>query len=496
MNGKGKKLVAGACALALAAVLCACDAASGDHYFFPQFTQNGEGNPNYQYDSIVEQGVRSVEEEPKSYFSLDCNTAGYSLVRAQLNAGHEIAADSVRLEELVNYFDYDFPAPQDGEMSVQTSLCDCPWSDNRLLTVGIRTQEKKLSAVRNNYVFLIDRSGSMSAGVEGLEGVTCMDLVKLTVFKILEGLGERDSVSIVTYASGAEELLEPVLADEHGKERIVRAVNALGAYGSTYGSGGIERAYRNAEKYFSDEGNNRVILMTDGDFNVGISSETELKEFIREKAKGGVYLSVLGYGMGNMRDDFMQTLALNGNGNYAYIDTPMEAERISEKLDGLLTVLAKDAKAGVEFTQNVTRYRILGYDMKMMSESEFNDPEKDAGEIGSNLCVTAVYEVELKEGFEGGKLADVRVRYRTIENEEKEVMGEVTGETAAGEDTAFIACVAEFALVLRNSAYKGSASLNAVSERLLALSAYLERDPYKTEFFTLVKKAIDLGYWR
>ncbi len=493
---KKRKIIA--CALGIAVGLLSaagCEAGGWEHEMFaPEFMQDA-GASNYRYDSIVEQDFHETAKEPSSYFSLDRNTAGYSLVRAQINAGRQIASDSVRLEELINYFDYDFPAPEEGELSVSTYVSDCPWSENKLLTVGIRTEEKELGDVRSNYVLLIDSSGSMSARVQGLEGTTCMDLVKLTVSKLTERLTERDSVSIVTYASGSEEVLEPVLADEAGKERILRAVDGLNAYGSTYGSGGIEKAYANAEKYFSEEGNNRVILMTDGDFNVGLFSEAELKEFIGEKAKSGVYLSVLGYGMGNARDDFMQTLALNGNGNYAYIDTPLEAEKICGELGGMLTTVAKDAKAGMTFSENVKRYRILGYDMKTMSESDFNNSEKDAGEIGSNLCVVAVYEAELAQDVEGEPLAEVAVRYKTKEGEEREVTRTVENVSAAEEDIAFIACVAEFGLVLRCSAYRGNAALSAVVSRLDGMEEYLEGDIYKAEFRSLVKKAVSSGYY-
>ena len=292
--------------------------------------------------------------------------------------------------------------------------------------------------------------------------------------------------------------LEATLATDSGKTQIRKAVNRLKASGSTFGSGGLELAYQNAQRYFSDEGNNRIILMSDGDFNVGISGETDLMEFIQEKAKSNIYLSVLGVGMGNLRDDFMQTLALNGNGNYAYIDTPREAQKVlCEELNGLLTVVAEDAKAGVTFSQDaVVKYRLIGYDMKLMSEDDFNNSEKDAGEIGSNLCVTVLYEVELAEGItESAKLADVTVRFKSSSEEEKETSVAVLNELSADDDRLFVSCVAEFGLVLRNSKYKGNASLANTLARLSDLAGYLEEDEYKSEFQELVKKAKNSGYY-
>lgn len=492
---------------AAGAVLFAGCAAAGPWYCPPGqdpsfFQSSGElYGDNFRYESIVEQGFYSTADAPKSYFSLDRNTASYSQVRAQINAGRKVAADSVRIEELVNYFSYSFPAPEEGEeMRASAYLSDCPWSENQLLTVGIRTEERCIDADFNNYVLLIDVSGSMSARVDGLEGMTVMELVKYGVEKLVSGLAAQDCVSIVTYASGVGVSLEPTFADESGKREILQTVNALRANGSTNGGGGLELAYKQAERYFSESGNNRVILMTDGDFNVGIYDVDQLKNFVRQKAESGVYLSVLGFGMGNMRDDLMQSLALNGNGNYAYIDTPQEAEKVlSEELGGTLITVAKDAKAGVEFDPDfVTRYRLLGYDMKILSEEDFNNSDKDAGEIGSNLCVVAVYEIERAEDVaEGEKLAEVTIRYKSVSDgeEDREISETVFNTLSQNEDISFISCVLEFGLVLRQSEYKAIASLVSVLERLGEMKNYLDGDVYKTEFKTLVQRAIESGQY-
>lgn len=494
--------------LALAAiVLAGCGAApdrwggssnSPWEYAPDAAVDSGSESGNFQYDSIVETDFYTAAEKESVYFSLDRNTASYSQVRAQLNAGRGVAPDSVRIEELINYFSYGYPAPAEGEvMKTAAYLTDCPWTEgHKLVTVGVRTEERKLVSERNNYVFLIDVSGSMGARVQGLEGTTRLDLVKFGIGTLVGELGENDAVSVATYAGSAGQALEPTLANEAGRAKIMNTVNGLSAYGSTNGSGGLEVAYTMAQQYFSESGNNRVILLSDGDFNVGLQSDSDLLEFIQEKAKSGVYLSVLGVGMGNMRDDFMQTLALNGNGNYAYIDTPDEAKKVmSEELGGMLVTVAKDAKAGVTFSKEaVEKYRLIGYDMKIMSEEDFNNSKKDAGEIGSNLCVTALFEVELKEGVaENAVLGNVEIRYKNTDKEETAgvAAAEIANTLSESEDAMFVSCVAEFGLLLRNSSYKGKASYEAVLSRLADLSAYLEKDIYKSSFKSLVEKAAE-----
>lgn len=497
-----KKITAFVCSCAAAALLCGCSGGMkfADSGLYPA----GESYPlfsdgeNYLYDTVVEQGFSDTETAPSSYFSLDRNTAGYSLVRTQLRQGVKISPESVRLEELVNYFDYDYPAPEAGEaVAVSAYLSDCPWNaEHKLMTVGIKTEE----AVRTgdaNYVLLVDVSGSMGGTVAGTEGQSRLDLVKYGANKLLDTLGAQDRVSIVTYASGVKTVLESTAATEENKPAIRNAINKLSSYGSTNGSDGLQRAYEQAEAHRAENGNNRIIILSDGDFNVGISNQDDLKEFIQEKAKSGIALSVVGVGMGNLRDDFMQTLALNGNGNYCYIDTPLEAQKVFvEEVAGTLYTVAKDAKAGVTFNADaVSSYRLLGYDMKTMSEEDFNNTEKDAGEIGSNLCVTAMYEIELLDADTDAALAEVAVRYKNEAGEDCEVKLTVTGQETATQDVQFAACVAEFALVLRASAYRGNASLENVLARLEGMSAYLAQDVYKSEFAELAAVAKASGYY-
>ncbi len=490
-----KKKLTAALALALCLTLTGCGAAGEWGGYAPDSTM-GEGGfadlqqgGNYSYNSVIEAEFKETSAAPSSYFSLDRNTANYAQVRSQLNAGRKIAGDSVRIEELVNYFDYAYPAPEEGEIAVSSYLSDCPWAEgHKIATFGIRTQEAKLDAACNNYTFLIDISGSMAARV--CDGLTALDLVKEGIYTLVGGLGGNDRVSIVVYASGVGVKLEPTLATEEGKKEILRVVEDLRADGSTNGEGGLQLAYRCAEKYYAEDGNNRVILLSDGDFNVGMSSVDSLKRLISEKAETGVFLTVVGVGMGNMRDDIMETLALAGNGNYAYLDTPLEAKKVfGSELAGTLFTVAKDAKAGVTFDPAaVASYRILGYDMKLMSEEDFNDPGKDAGELGSNLTVTVMYELVPTERFTG-TAATAEIRYKSVDGIDKTVSSALSCENSGGDDQAFAACVAEFGLVLRNSEYRGKASLDAVLSRLDALGDYVSGDEFRAEFRGLVARA-------
>ena len=454
--------------------------------------QWADADGNFHYESIKEVGFTEVSKAASSYFSLDRNTASYSQVRSVIENGGRVAEDSVRIEELINYFDYDFTAPEDKAVAVSAALADCPWNeDNKLMAVGLKTTEF-INENNANYVFLIDVSGSMS-------GDRRLGLAKKGLNMLLDGLGDKDVVSIVTYASGVKTVLDGGECTEDGKKDIRDKISSLTAYGSTNGGDGLKRAYKIAENHFITGGNNRVIIISDGDFNVGISNTNQLKEFIQTKAQSGVYLSVIGVGMGNMRDDIMETLATNGNGNYAYLDSVNEARKVFvDELQGNLFTVAKDAKAGVTFTDAVDKYRLVGYDAKRITEDDFNNGAADTGEIGSNLCVTALYEIVLSEDAEG-KLADVEVRYKDVTGVtevNESVKCEINQDTPSSDDLAFISCVAEFGLILRNSAFKGTASLAAVLARLDDLGGYVEGDIYKQEFITLVAKASELEYYK
>lgn len=500
---KSMTVCAAVCALALGGCGGMKNGWDGGYYpsVVPEYTEI-VSDENYVYESVEERGFVQTEQTPSSYFSLDRNTAGYSFMRNQVQRNIKIDADSVRLEEYVNYFSYDYPAPAKGEGVAATAyLSSCPWNaEHKLITVGVQTEEAYLQSEGGNYVFLVDVSGSMSGGgiyAEGEEYMSRLDLVKYSLKILVDNLTEADSVAIVTYASGVSTKLSATKVTENNRSKIVKAIDGLTANGSTNGAGGLERAYEQAKTNFRTGGNNRVILLSDGDFNVGMSDTTEMKEFIQEKAKSGVYLSVLGVGMGNTRDDLMQTLALNGNGNYAYIDTKLEAEKVfKEELNGTLYTVAKDMKAGVTFEADYVQfYRLLGYDMKRMSQSDFENSEKDAGEIGSNLCVTAMYEIELKEGVENAPLAEVHLKWKDVDENAREKKITVNNAENGTTDTEFAACVAEFALVLRNSKYAGEADLASVLQRLNGMDSYLQADTYKSEFKRLVQRAIESEYY-
>lgn len=475
--------------LASLLILCSCSPSSlSDHYYNSGISESDSGfSPNYQYDSISENDFVSTAEETSSYFSLDRNTASYSLMRREINQGLTTNANSVRLEEYVNYFNYNYARPSgEDALALSGSVFDCPWNEeNKLFTIGIAAEEISFASdIQNNIIFLIDISGSMF-------GEDRLGLIQQAFTMLLDNLGDNDYVSIVTYASNCRVALSGARGTE--KTKIANVLQDLSASGTTNGSGGIQLAYAEAEKYFIQGGNNRVILATDGDFNVGISDKNQLKNFISEKRQSGIYLTVLGVGMFNTNDSTMKTLAESGNGNYAYLDSVAEARKVLvEELNGTFNVVAKDAKAGVIFNpETVEKYRLIGYESKMISQDEFYDENKDAGEIGSGHTVTAVYEIKIKDNA-AGNIATVEIKYKHPESNENKNITETftTYDYSANpdEDCIFIGCVVEYGLLLRNSEFKGNADFENVISRLSQLSCVRE-DPFKAEFLEIVKKA-------
>lgn len=475
--------------LASLLILCSCSPSSlSDHYYNSGISESDSGFfPNYQYDGISENDFVSTAEETSSYFSLDRNTASYSLMRREINQGLTTNANSVRLEEYVNYFNYNYARPSgEDALALSGSVFDCPWNEeNKLFTIGIAAEEISFASdIQNNIIFLIDISGSMF-------GEDRLGLIQQAFTMLLDNLGDNDYVSIVTYASNCRVALSGARGTE--KTKIANVLQDLSASGTTNGSGGIQLAYAEAEKYFIQGGNNRVILATDGDFNVGISDKNQLKNFISEKRQSGIYLTVLGVGMFNTNDSIMKTLAESGNGNYAYLDSVAEARKVLvEELNGTFNVVAKDAKAGVFFDpETVEKYRLIGYESKMLSQDEFYDENKDAGEIGSGHTVTAVYEIKIKDNA-AGNIATVEIKYKHPESNENKNITETftTYDYSANpdEDCIFIGCVVEYGLLLRNSEFKGNADFENVISRLSQLSCVRE-DPFKAEFLEIVKKA-------
>ena len=461
-----------------------------------------------EYSALEEPGFKAVANDPLSTFSADVDTASYSNLRRMIEDGYtlmEIPEGAVRIEEMLNYFSYDYKLPEKKEpFGVTTVLGDCPWNQEaKLLQIGLKTQEIDFSeAPDSNLVFLLDVSGSMYTDDK-------LPLLQKALRMLVQELGGKDTVSIVTYAG--EDCV--VLEGESGshQEEIIAAVSALEAGGSTNGADGIETAYELAERYFIKGGNNRVILATDGDLNVGPSSESELDALIKEKKASGVYLTVLGFGTGNIKDNKMETLADHGNGNYAYIDSVGEAKKVLvEQMGATLVTVAKDVKLQVEFNPAYIKgYRLLGYENRALATEDFDDDTKDAGEIGAGHMVTALYEIvpvdskqEIPEtklkyqesqtdtGVKNGEWLNLKIRYKEPEEEES-ILKEypVKEEDYAkepSEDFYFAAAVAEFGLILRDSAYKGEASFENV--RALLKKVDTDEDDYKDEFVYLVKK--------
>ena len=466
-----------------------------------------EGWNTEEYSSIREIGFKSVTNEPLSTFSADVDTASYSNLRRMIEQGvslKDIPAGAVRMEEMLNYFSYDYNLPEGEEpFGVTTVIGDCPWNENAmLLQIGLKTEKIDFSeAPDSNLVFLLDVSGSMNSENK-------LPLLQKSFGMLAEELTEKDRVSIVTYASSNKVVLKGVSGDN--KQTIIDALESLEAYGSTNGGSGIQTAYALAEEYFIEGGNNRVILATDGDLNVGVTSESQLEKLITEKKESGVFLSVLGFGTGNIKDNKMETLADKGNGNYAYIDSLSEAKKVLvEEMGATLVTVAKDVKLQVEFNPAyIQGYRLLGYENRRLETEDFDDDTKDAGEIGAGHTVTALYEIipvgsgqevpqtELKYqdndsmGVENGEWLSLSIRYKEPDSEESKLsVYPVTEESymeQPTEDFYFAAAVAEFGLLVRDSEYKGDASFDNVRELLKQVDT--DADEYKDEFVYLVKK--------
>lgn len=451
----------------------------------------GEG-----YTEITENGFINTGDNNTSYFSIDANTASYPNLRSMINNGYStIYKDAVRVEEMLNYFNYDYTRPEgDDILALTASIFDTPYNPNtKLLTIGLAAEEVEFSEIKNNLVFLIDTSGSMYSEDK-------LPLVQQAFMMLTEALGPEDRVSIVTYAGSDKVALDGAYGYE--KAKIMAVIEDLTAGGSTAGSAGIYRAYELAEKYFIEGGNNRVILATDGDFNVGTTTKDGLEKLISEKRQSGVYFSVYGFGRGNIQSEKMETLALKGNGTYSYIDSVKEAKRaLVTDIGGSLVTVAKDVKAGITFNPDyVESFRLVGYENKLLTEEEFNDSNTDAGELGSGHTVTVVYEITMKddavfrqESVE--ELASVIIKYKPTENSggdgttEKELKLNVLNSAYNNNPTAedlFIASVVEFALILRNSEYKADANLEELITTLNSLD--LTDDEFKAEFRDLVIK--------
>nr|WP_314559367.1 von Willebrand factor type A domain-containing protein [uncultured Capnocytophaga sp.] len=462
------------------------------------------------YKAIDENNFKSTTTDPVTTFAADVDNASYSNVRRMIEDGDKPEKDAVRIEELINYFDYSYNPPakdSTNPLKATTTLSTCAWNNqNYLLRIGLQAKTIDLrKAPASNIVFLIDTSGSMDEPDK-------MPLLKESFKLLLESLRPEDKVAIVVYASETGIVLPSTSAKE--KEKILKVINSLEAQGSTAGGEGIQEAYRIARENYIPNGNNRIILATDGDFNVGVRSEGELERLVTKERKSGVYISVLGFGMGNYRDDMLETIANKGNGNYAYIDNLKEAKKVLVKeFGGTLYTVAKDVKLQLEFNpQYVKEYRQIGYENRALENEDFKDDGKDAGEIGAGHTVTVLYELVPAQGNKtnelryqkqdtqshNGELGFLKIRYKSpfVKRAKSIELTEpipfiLTELNKTDNDYRFATAVAQFGMLLRNSKHKGTATYGKVIE-LANTALGKDENGYRKEFVELVEEAEDV----
>jgi Ca-activated chloride channel family protein len=475
-----------------------------------RFIQESGGE---SYDGVVDNPFFAVLQSPLSTFSIDVDTASYANIRRMLNSNQLPPAAAVRIEEMVNYFSYDYPQPEgDQPFSVNIETASCPWkTEHRLIRVGLAgrivPQEKRPTC---NLVFLIDVSGSMNEPNK-------LPLVKQGLAMLVQRLSPDDRVAMVVYAGQSGLALPSTPVSQ--KQTILDTIDHLEAGGSTNGGEGIQLAYKIAGEHLNKEGVNRVILATDGDFNVGVTNQNDLVKLVEEKARGGVFLSVLGFGMGNLKDATLEKLADKGNGNYAYIDTFAEAKKVLvDQMAGTLVTIAKDVKIQIEFNPaQVAAYRLIGYENRILAAKDFNDDKKDAGEIGAGHTVTALYEIVPTSASTAGvdplkyqtventprpqpnsdELITLKLRYKQPDGETSKLIQSPVKDSQrtfdeASDDLRFAAAVAGFGMMLRNSPHKGDLTYDAVLN-MSTRSMGKDTSGYRAEFIDLVRKAKTLS---
>ena len=468
-----------------------------------QWRDNGDFNTE-RYDRIYENRFLAVAENALSTFSIDVDTASYANIRRFLQAGQLPPEDAVRIEEMLNYFTYEYPQPEGtAPFSITVDRAACPWKPgHELVRIGLQGKVLQGPPPPSNLVFLIDVSGSMNDPAK-------LPLLQTAFRKMVGRLTSSERVAMVVYAGAAGLVLESTPGDQ--KSRILAAIDQLQAGGSTAGGAGIQLAYQVAREHFIEGGNNRVVLATDGDFNVGVSSQGEMVRLIEEERKSGIFLTILGFGTGNYNDAMMEQVAGKGNGNYYYIDTEREADKVlGEELGSTLFTIAKDVKIQIEFNPaHVKAYRLVGYENRMLAKEDFNDDTKDAGELGAGHTVTALYELVPAGSSETFSAVDnlafqqtnvvpsdnlmvVKLRYKEPAGDTSQLLTQTLsakgGLSPVEGDVQFAAAVAEFGMLLRTSEFKGEASYDHV---LTAATESLGTDPYgyRQEFVELVKAA-------
>ncbi len=467
------------------------------------------------YDYISDNPFLSVRQNPLSTFSADVDTASYANIRRFLQQGRMPPKDAVRIEEMINYFSYDYPAPaEDVPFSVHTEIAGCPWNpEHRLIRIGLKGREiTGKTRPPANLVFLADVSGSMSSSDK-------LPLLQKAMKLLVQNLEEKDRMAIAVYAGASGLVLPSTTCDKANKAKLLDAIDNLNAGGSTHGSEGIRLAYETAKENFIAQGVNRVILATDGDFNVGVTNQGDLIRLIEDKAKTGIFLTVLGFGTGNLKDSTMEKLADKGNGNYGYIDSITEARKILiEEAGGTLVTIAKDVKIQIEFNPaQVSEYRLIGYENRVLRAEDFNDDKKDAGEIGAGHTVTAFYEltpagqplsdkvdplkyqqpVQPSDASGTGELLTVKLRYKEPAGDTSKLLSMAVKDNAdtvekASQDFRFATAVAAFGMLLRDSPHKGNITYEEVIR--LALSAKGNDEyGYRAECVSLMRNAAALS---
>ncbi len=509
-------------------ILMAAAETTGGYMEAPGMSWNTE-----EYSTVDDTGFRDVKLYPLSTFGMDVDTASYSLLRRNTldDTLEWMPKDAVRIEEMINYFNYDYEMPEGDEtFSITSQIADCPWNeDTRLMLVALQARDIPSEEMKDqNLVFLVDTSGSM---YDQDKLPLAVDALKY----LMKEMNEDDSVAIVTYAGSSEIALEPTKCTEEGKAEIISALDGLTADGGTYGEAGIRTAYELAQESFAEGGNNRVLLLTDGDFNLGQTDDSELVDLVKEKADGQIFLSILGFGTGNYNDALAEELADKGNGNYSYIDSDMEARRVmGAALKGTLNTVAKDAKVQVDFNPAYIKgYRLIGYENRQMDAEDFEDDSKDGGEVGAGQQVTVLYELAMADSdFEipaahsrytktdetdiskdasddvlpaiaddtgaetesltnpgEGEYLTVSIRYKDPEAETSQL--KELAVTAADEmdemsdNMSWAAGVAQIGMLLRESEYAGSSDYNEVRDRLKGLTG---GDDFREEFVYLISR--------
>ncbi|HEY1039398.1 MAG TPA: von Willebrand factor type A domain-containing protein [Bacteroidia bacterium] len=462
-----------------------------------------------EYSKIDDNEFKEAVKEPLSTFSIDVDKASYSNVRRFITQGSLPPADAVRVEEMINYFDYNYPQPKGNDpFSITTEFTECPWNPaHNLVHIGMQSKEIKMDNMpANNLVFLLDVSGSMNSADK-------LPLLKSGLNLLVDQMRPQDKVAIVVYAGAAGVVLPPTAGNE--KAKIYEALEKLEAGGSTAGGEGILLAYKTAKENFVSSANNRVILATDGDFNVGVSSNGELTRLIEKERESGIFLTVLGFGTGNYKDSKMEQLADKGNGNYAYIDNILEAKKVLVKeMGGTLLTVAKDVKLQVEFNPTkVKAYRLVGYENRLLNNEDFNDDKKDAGELGSGHTVTAIYEIipagssELVASVDplkyqqttptsdskSNEVMTIKFRYKEPKEAVSKLMTHIVTDkkslfALSSENCKFSCAVAQFGMVLRESKFKGESTFK--SALILAKASKGKDDEgYRSEFIRLIEMA-------